>query len=157
PDAENQKTKSLVTKYYGRPFVSGEERGKSDYENAVLVGPFSAGRYEAYVELDVQKQVEEINEDNNDAFLIFSIRPGKDSEAASRGTVQRGGVIQRQAKPNGPSLRDVPILLEKLEPDVGDNLFDYGHHLYRAATLYPDDPNALKEAFGRYILGVNVL
>src|SRR4030095_16074534 len=40
---------------------------------------------------------------------------------------------------------------------VGNNLLDYGHHLYRAATLYRDDPDALKEAFGRYALGANVL
>ena len=67
------------------------------------------------------------------------------------------GVIQRQPKPDGPSLRDVPILLEKLELDVGDNLFDYGHHLYQAAILHRDDPDALKEALGRYALGTNVL
>ena len=141
----------------GPAIVSGAEQGKSDYENAVLVGPLSAGRYEAYVELDVQNQVEEINEDNNTAFLIFNIRPGKDSESASEGTVQSGDLIQRQPKSDGPSVRDVPILLEKLELDVGDNLLDYGHHLYRAATLYRDDPDALKEALGRYALGANVL
>ena len=133
----------------GPAIVSGAEQGKSDYENAVLVGPLSAGRYEAYVELDVQNQVEEINEDNNTAFLIFNIRPGKDSESASEGIVQRSDLIQRQPKSDGPSVRDVPILLEKLELDVGDNLLDYGHHLYRAATLYRDDPDALKEALGR--------
>jgi hypothetical protein len=54
-------------------------------------------------------------------------------------------------------VRDVPILLEKLELDVGNNLLDYGHHLYRAATLYRDDPDALKDALGRYALGANVL
>ena len=69
----------------------------------------------------------------------------------------RGDLIQRQPKSDGPSVRDVPILLEKLELDVGDNLLDYGHHLYRAATLYRDDPDALKEALGRYALGANVL
>ena len=77
-------------------------------------------------------------------------RPDKDSASC-------GGVIQRQPQSAAPSVRDVPILLEKLELDVGDNLLDYGHHLYRAATLYPDDPDALKEAFGRYALGANVL
>lgn len=54
-------------------------------------------------------------------------------------------------------MRELPILLEKLELDVGDNLLDYGHHLYLAATLYRDDPDALKEAFGRYALGANLL
>lgn len=141
----------------GPAIVSGVEQGKSEYENAVLVAPLSAGRYEAYVKLDVQNQVEEINEDNNTAFLIFNIRPGKDSESASEGTVQSSDSIQRQPKSDGPSVRDVPILLEKLELDVGNNLLDYGHHLYRAATLYRDDPDALKEALGRYALGANVL
>ena len=51
----------------------------------------------------------------------------------------------------------MPILLEKLELDVGNNLLDYGHHLYRAATLYRDDPDALKAALARYALGANVL
>ena len=156
----------------GPAIVSGTEPGKSEYENAVLVGALSAGRYDAYVELDVQNQVEEINEDNNRAFMVFSIRPGKDSESAFEGTVQRKGnashgdapvqaardnLIQRQPKSDGPSVRDVPILLEKLELDVGNNLLDYGHHLYRAATLYRDDPDALKDALGRYALGANVL
>ena len=67
------------------------------------------------------------------------------------------GLIQRQPKPDGPSLRDVPILLEKLELDVGDNLLDYGHHIYQAAILHRDDPEALKGALGRYALGTNVL
>jgi hypothetical protein len=49
-------------------------------------------------------------------------------------------LIQRQPKPDGPSVRDVPILLEKLELDVGDNLLDYGHHLYRAATFIVTTP-----------------
>lgn len=141
----------------GPAIVSGVEQGKSDYENAVLVGPLSAGRYEAFVELDVHNQVDEINEDNNTAFLNFSIRPAKDSESASEGTVPGGDLIQREPKSDGPSVRDVPILLEKLELDVGNNLRDYGHHLYRAATLFRDDPEALKEAFGRYALGANVL
>jgi len=45
----------------------------------------------------------------------------------------------------------------KLEDDIGQNLFDYGHHFYRLATLYPDRPELLQEAFGRYALGANVL
>jgi hypothetical protein len=162
--------------------VLGEQQGQSEYENAVLVGPFSAGRHEAFVELDVHNQVDEISEDNNRAFLVFSIRPSKDSESAFEGTVKRevnaghapnnaldlgsqanpvakasSDLIQRQPKTDGPGLRDLPILLEKLELDVGQNLLDYGHHLYRAATLYPDDPDVLNSALGRYALGANVL
>jgi len=141
----------------GPAIVSGVEKGKSEYENAVLIGPFPAGRYEAFVELDVHHEVDEINEDNNTAFLNFSVKPSKDSEAASAGPVPSRDVIQRQPESDGPSLRDVPILLERLELDVGNNLLDYGHHLYRAATLHRDDPDALNEALGRYALGANVL
>lgn len=72
-------------------------------------------------------------------------------------TLQRGNLVQRQPEPRGPSVRDVPILLERLELDVGNNLLDYGHHLYRAAILHRDDPDVLKEALGRYALGANVL
>ena len=64
--------------------------------------------------------------------------------------------MQRQPEPES-KFRDLPIFLEKLELDVGKNLEDYGHHLYQAATLHPDDPEVLKEALGRYALGKNVL
>ena len=63
------------------------EQGKSEYENAVIIGPLPAGHYDVYVELDVGKQVEEINEDNNVAFMVFNVRPGKEPE--SEATVQR--------------------------------------------------------------------
>jgi hypothetical protein len=62
----------------GPAIVSGDQQGKSDYDNAVLVGPLSAGLHEAFVQLDVDNQVDEINEDNNTAFLVFNIKPGKD-------------------------------------------------------------------------------
>ncbi|MBI4000190.1 MAG: DUF4157 domain-containing protein [Nitrospira defluvii] len=67
------------------------------------------------------------------------------------------GVVQRQPKTDGPALRDLPIFLEKLEFDVGNNLLDYGHHLYQAAILHPDDPAVLQNALSRYALGLNVL
>ena len=51
----------------------------------------------------------------------------------------------------------MPIFLEKLELDMGNNLLDYGHHLYQAAILHPDEPDVLKTAFSRYALGLNVL
>lgn len=68
----------------------------------------------------------------------------------------RSGLMQRQPEPES-KFRDLPIFLEKLELDVGKNLEDYGHHLYQAATLHPDEPEVLKEAFSRYALGKNVL
>lgn len=65
--------------------------------------------------------------------------------------------IQRQPKSEGPRVRDLPIFLEKLELDVGQNLKDYGHHLYQAAILHPDEPDILRNAVSRYALGLNVL
>jgi len=65
--------------------------------------------------------------------------------------------IRRQPKTETPEFPDFPQLALKLEDDIGQNLFDYGHHFYRLATLYPDRPELLQEAFGRYALGANVL
>ena len=67
------------------------------------------------------------------------------------------GAIRRQPKKEAPEFPDLPNLALKLEDDIGQNLFDYGHHFYRLATLYPDRPELLQEAFGRYALGANVL
>lgn len=66
-------------------------------------------------------------------------------------------LIQRQPQSEGPTVRDLPIFLEKLEFDVGKNLQDYGHHLYQAAILHPDEPDILRNAVSRYALGLNVL
>jgi hypothetical protein len=66
------------------------------------------------------------------------------------------GLIQRQPEPER-KLRDLPLFLGKLELDVGKNLQDYGHHLYQAATLHPDEPEVLQNALTRYALGLNVL
>ena len=68
----------------------------------------------------------------------------------------RTGLIQRQPEPES-KLRDLPLFLEKLELDVGQNLQDYGHHLYQAAALHPDEPKVLQTEFTRYALGANVL
>jgi uncharacterized protein DUF4157 len=72
------------------------------------------------------------------------------------GQLSHGGLIQRQPEPE-PKLRDLPLFLDKLELNVGKNLLDYGHHLYQAAALHPDEPEVLQEAFSRYALGLNVL
>jgi hypothetical protein len=69
---------------------------------------------------------------------------------------QESGTIRRQPKTESPEFPDLPNLALKLEDDIGQNLFDYGHHFYRLATLYPDRPELLQEAFGRYALGANV-
>lgn len=68
----------------------------------------------------------------------------------------RTGFVQRQPEPES-KLRDLPLFLGKLELDVGKNLQDYGHHLYQAATLHPDEPEVLQNALTRYALGLNVL
>jgi hypothetical protein len=67
------------------------------------------------------------------------------------------GTIRRQPKTESPKFPDLPNLTLKLEDDIGQNLFAYGHHFYRLATLFPDRPELLQEAFGRYALGANVL
>ncbi|HEY5751979.1 MAG TPA: DUF4157 domain-containing protein [Chthoniobacterales bacterium] len=67
------------------------------------------------------------------------------------------GTIRRQPKTESAEFPDFPNLALKIEDDIGQNLFDYGHHFYRLATLYPDRPELLQEAFGRYALGANVL
>jgi len=63
--------------------------------------------------------------------------------------------LQRQSGP--PRIPDVPRLVTALSDDIGKNLYDYGHHFYRIATLYPDQPDLLEDAFERYALGTNVL
>jgi hypothetical protein len=56
--------------------------GESDYENAFMIGmAFSLGHYEAYAELDVHNEVEEINKDNNSAFMVFDVMPRSESES----------------------------------------------------------------------------
>ncbi len=67
------------------------------------------------------------------------------------------GTIRRQPKTENPEFPDFPNLALRLEDEIGQNLFDYGHHFYRLATLHPDRPELLQEAFGRYALGKNVL
>jgi hypothetical protein len=75
-----------------------------------------------------------------------------------RGAAQSSpGTIRRQPKTEPPQFPDIPNLALKLEDDIGQNLFAYGHHFYRLATLFPDRPELLQEAFGRYALGANVL
>ena len=85
----NDKDEISRSEILGPAIVTGMEQGKSEYENAVIIGPLPAGHYDVYVELDVGKQVEEINEDNNVAFMVFNVRPGKEPESAAAPTVQR--------------------------------------------------------------------
>ncbi len=62
--------------------VSITQPGQAEYENVFLVGMgLKAGLYDAYVDLDVQNQVDEINEDNNTAFMTFSVQPGPKDES----------------------------------------------------------------------------
>jgi hypothetical protein len=65
--------------------VSITQQGKDEYESAVVIPALSAGHYDAYVELDVRNEVEEINEDNNSAFMVFVVRPSNESESAIEG------------------------------------------------------------------------
>jgi hypothetical protein len=65
--------------------------------------------------------------------------------------------IQRQPERDPPTFPDFPGLIDSLEEDVGKNLLDYGHHLYQASLLHPDEPHILEKALTRYALGLNVL
>ncbi len=67
------------------------------------------------------------------------------------------GFIQRQSRSDPPTFPDFPGLFDALEEDVGKNLLDYGHHLYQASLLHPDEPHVLENALTRYALGLNVL
>jgi hypothetical protein len=78
------------------------------------------------------------------------------ANSSKAGQPSHAGLIQRQPEQE-PKLRDLPLFLDKLELNVGKNLLDYGHHLYQAAALHPDEPEVLQEAFSRYALGLNVL
>ncbi len=63
--------------------VSITQPGQAEYENVFLVGMgLRAGLYDAYVDLDVQNQVDEINEDNNTAFMPFAVQPNPENESA---------------------------------------------------------------------------
>ena len=65
------------------PIVSITQQGQSDYENAVMIGmPFPPGHYEAFDELDIHKEVEKINKDNNSAFMVFDVRPRSEFESS---------------------------------------------------------------------------
>jgi len=66
-------------------------------------------------------------------------------------------IIRRQTDTDPPVFPDFPALALRIEEDVGSNLLDYGHHLYRISTLYPGRSDLLEEAFGRYALGANVI
>jgi hypothetical protein len=66
-------------------------------------------------------------------------------------------MVQCQPRPGTPRFPDFPELFLTLEDNVAQNLFDYGHHFYRIASLYPGRTDLLEQAFGRYALGKNVL
>ncbi|MDY0042646.1 MAG: DUF4157 domain-containing protein, partial [Desulforhabdus sp.] len=89
----DEKDNILRSEMRAPSIVSGDQPGQSEYENSFLVGaPLQAGHYEAYVELDVHNEVDEINEDNNSAFMVFVVRPGDQSGSAVEGegeTVQK--------------------------------------------------------------------
>lgn len=49
--------------------------GKHEYEESFSIDGLPAGHYEAFGELDVNNEVDEINEDNNTQFMIFDVKP----------------------------------------------------------------------------------
>lgn len=74
--------------------VSITQQSESEYEgiNPIVGMTFRAGHYDAYVDLDIYDEVEEINEDNNTAFMTFYVKPRNKSEPETEGeedTVQK--------------------------------------------------------------------
>jgi CARDB len=65
----------MVAEILGESIDSIAQKGKYYYENSVLINSLEAGLYDAYVDLDVHNQVDEINEDNNTLFMSFTVRP----------------------------------------------------------------------------------
>ncbi len=51
------------------------QQGKYYYENSILINSLEAGHCDAYVDLDIYNQVDEINEDNNTLLMTFTVRP----------------------------------------------------------------------------------
>jgi hypothetical protein len=92
--------------------VPGDQPGQSEYDQGFLVGsPLPQGRYDAYVELDVHREVDEINEDNNTAFITFAVGPGDESASSAGGA---GEAIQRK-RDSGPDL----VAGQGMEPRIG--------------------------------------
>jgi len=90
--------------------------------------------------------------------LTHVVQQSSATDAMPKSTrAARLGVIQRQPEAEPPTFPDFPGLFYALEKDVGKNLRDYGHHLYRASILHPDEPQYLENALSRYALGLNVL
>jgi len=63
--------------------VTQPGEGESEYEgiNHMIGMTLRAGHYDVYVDLDVYDEVEEINKDNNTAFMTFYVKPRNKSES----------------------------------------------------------------------------
>ena len=71
----------------------GKEPGKDEYEESFIISGLQAGYYEIFAELDIDKEVDEINEDNNTQSMNLSVRssnkPKLDTNEEEEETVQR--------------------------------------------------------------------
>ena len=67
--------------------ITQPDEGESEYEgiNHMIGMTIRAGHYDVYVDLDVYDEVEEINEDNNTAFMTFYVKPRNKSEPDTEG------------------------------------------------------------------------
>jgi hypothetical protein len=71
----------ITAEITGEAIDSIVQKGKYFYENhSNVIFPLEAGHYDAYVDLDIHNQVDEINEDNNTLFMSFTVRPSSRSE-----------------------------------------------------------------------------
>jgi hypothetical protein len=96
--------------------------GQSEYEGfgPIFGTTLHPGFYDVYVDLDVYDEVDEINEDNNTAFMSFYVKPRSKPEEEEEENVQRKAV--------GPAPNAVP----DLEQQIG-GLKDRGQPLPRSA------------------------
>src|SRR6185369_2846672 len=61
------------------------QSGKNEYDEKFWISGLPAGHYEAIGELDVRQEVDEINEDNHSAFMVFDVKPASGTDGNAGG------------------------------------------------------------------------
>jgi Domain of unknown function (DUF4157) len=71
------------------------------------------------------------------------VRIHADAQQEGGAAQSQPATIQRQPKTDTapPVFPDFPNLALKLEDDIGQNLFDYGHHFYQLGLSFPINRN----------------
>jgi hypothetical protein len=155
----NQRDQQKATSLFAKPVLPSRAPVHTFLQLQRTLGNQAVGRF-IQAKLKVN-QPGDVYESEADRVADEVMRIPESSAAANTGALHlhpaESSIIQRQTPPEPPRFPDFPGLLETLERNVGENLFNYGHHFYRLAALYPGRSDLLEEAFGRYALGRNVL